>query len=110
MQKLNFRRQFQEKYGTLAMLGVVAYCVYNLFAGDHGLQAQSLLQEELSVARVKLAALEKEKEDLEQKVHGLHHTSLNRDLLDECARRALGYSQADELVFIHTETEMTPGV
>lgn len=110
MQKRRFRHQFQEKYGTLAMLGVVGYCVYNLFVGDHGLRAQSRLHAELSVARVRLAALEKEKEDLEQKVHGLHHNSLNRDLLDECARRALGYSQEDELIFIHPETEMTPGV
>lgn len=86
---------------TIALLMAVAYFLYHLFAGNYGIRAESRLETALSDAQSKLTELQADQIHLEKKVRHLHPDSLDKDLLEQCVRDSLAYSDSNELVFIH---------
>ena len=78
-----------------AMLG---YMAYHIVQGDRGLLAWKGLREQIGIARVSLAENEAERTVLEERVRLLHPDGLDRDMLDEWARRRLNYGARDEIV------------
>ena len=75
------------------------YFAFHLITGERGLLAYVQLKGQLLEAKSKSAAIHEAKLDLANKVTGLRSESLNLDLLEEVARRDLGYSRKDEMVY-----------
>ena len=84
---------------SLFLAFVFFYFAFHLVTGERGLLAYVQLKGELMEAKNKSAAIHEARTDLANKVSGLRSESLNLDLLEEVARRDLGYSRKDELVY-----------
>jgi cell division protein FtsB len=89
---------------ALAVCALV-YVAYHIVQGDRGLIAWKTLRELIGTARVDLAAVEAERAAAQHRVRLLHPDGVDRDMVDEWARRLLNYGQPDELVII---TEAAP--
>ena len=76
----------------------LGYMAYHIVQGDRGLLAWKGLREQIGIARVSLAENEAERTVLEERVRLLHPDGLDRDMLDEWARRRLNYGARDEIV------------
>ena len=82
---------------TLA-ISVVGYFLYHVTQGDRGLIAMLQLLRRLEVAQETLTTLEKDREVWANRIHLLKPKTLNKDMLDEQARRQLGLAESDEVV------------
>ncbi len=79
---------------------VFGYFVYHAIQGDHGFLAKLRLEQELERARAARADLAAEQSRLAHKVDRLQLEHIDPDLLDEQARRLLGYGRPDDLVIM----------
>ena len=86
---------------------VVGYFLYHTIQGSHGWVAQVRLQNELQSAHETLVRLQNEREALDRRVHLLRPESLDPDLLDEEARKALNYSKPNEIVILSSSSGAT---
>ena len=77
---------------------VFFYFAFHLVTGERGLLAYVRLKNEMETARKKATIVETKKQELSKNVAGLRDDSLNLDLLEELARKDLGYSKKDEVV------------
>lgn len=84
---------------SLLLAFIFFYFAFHLITGERGLLAYVQLKGELLEAKAKSSAIHEAKLDLANKVGGLRTESLNLDLLEEVARRDLGYSRKDEVVY-----------
>ena len=84
---------------SLLLAFIFFYFAFHLITGERGLLAYVTLKGELLEAKAKSSAIHEAKLDLANKVSGLRSESLNLDLLEEVARRDLGYSRKDEVVY-----------
>lgn len=79
---------------------VLLYLVFHALNGNHGVYA--LVKEqarEESNAKI-LAGLQEQRAKLEHRVNMISGDMLDLDLLDEQARRVLGYTSPDELIYL----------
>ncbi|MBM3518648.1 MAG: septum formation initiator family protein [Alphaproteobacteria bacterium] len=81
-----------------ALIGV--YFGYHLVQGDRGLVAWLDLSQRIKRSETRLEVLSAERAERERRVALLRPDSLDRDLLDEQARRLLGVGHADEVVLL----------
>ncbi len=79
-------------------IGLCAAIAWNTVHGDRGTLAAEAKQQEISAARVRLARLNDERQQLENRVNSLRGETLDLDLLDERARKLLNQFGRDELV------------
>jgi len=79
---------------------LVVYFLYHLVQGDRGLLAQHRLTDRVAEAETTLDELEARREALEQRVALLGKDRIDRDALDEQARRMLNYGHPLDLVLI----------
>lgn len=86
---------------------IVGYFLYHTVEGERGWVAQMHLQNEVDAAQAKLVELRQEHEALDHRVHLMRPESLDPDLLDEEARKALNYSKPNEVVIL-APPEKTP--
>jgi cell division protein FtsB len=95
-----FRRRARQI--VLPVLGtcVVVYFVYHTIQGDRGLRAYVTLGKEVDAAISTLSALNAERTILERRVHLLHPSSLDRDMLEERARAILNAAHVDDFVIL----------
>ena len=84
---------------TLA-IGVVGYFLYHVAQGDRGLIAMLQLLRRLDVAQETVETLEKDREVWANRINLLKPKTLNKDMLDEQARRQLGLAEPDEVVIM----------
>lgn len=84
---------------SLLLAFIFFYFAFHLITGERGLLAYVQLKGELLEAKSKSTAIHEAKLDLANKVGGLRTESLNLDLLEEVARRDLGYSRKDEIIY-----------
>lgn len=82
------------------------YVAYHEINGDRGLLAWRVYEQKVAEAKVELANVSAEREALATQVMLLHPQSLDKDMLDEWARRLLNYGNPYE-VFIFVEPEAT---
>jgi cell division protein FtsB len=82
---------------------IVGYFLYHTVEGERGWVAQMHLQNETNAAEEALARLKTEREALEHRVHLMRPDSLDPDLLDEQARKTLGYTKPNEIVILTPE-------
>ncbi|MFO1127612.1 MAG: septum formation initiator family protein [Rhodospirillales bacterium] len=93
-----FRHRYRDIIFPAFGICAVAYFAYHLVHGDRGLIAWHALQQQVEARRLEAAAVRQEREDLEQRVRLLNPNSVDRDMLDEWARRLLNYGLPNERV------------
>ncbi len=88
---------------ALLGLGLVAYFGYHAVSGSRGLLAWREVTTALAESQEDLDQVRSERVALERKVERLRPESLDRDLIDELARKQLSFVQPlDVLIFLDT--------
>lgn len=82
------------------LIGVFLYFVFHALYGNRGILAYFKLHTKIDHAAQELDVVRAERLELEHKVNSLKTESLDRDMLDEEARRGLGLASEKEKVFI----------
>ena len=95
----------QRKNSHLHRLIIPALCItlssyffYHSTTGKYGLESHRLTVERSLELQFELAALEREREELSNRVALMMNGSLERDMLDEQTRYQLNYAHGDEIV------------
>jgi cell division protein FtsB len=84
-----------------AVAGVfLSYFGYHAFNGDYGIYAKYQLEEQVALRQAELDRVSAERSILERRVQLLHDGTLEKDMLDEHARRALNLALPDEIVIM----------
>ena len=87
---------------TLAFL---AYFGFHAFHGEFGIYNKHRLDARAATLKAQLAEIKAKREELEQRVQLLHDGTIEKDMLDEQARRALNFSREDEVTIYRPATE-----
>ncbi len=90
---------------AVVMVALLSYLTYAALQGEHGLFRLFQIEAQQQRLEVELAQLRAERDLLENKVRRLSNDYLDLDLLDEQARRTLGYARPDEIILppLHDE-------
>lgn len=88
---------------TLAGVLLLAYFCYHAISGDRGLLSLVELDNKVQQSRQELDRASAERLRLEHKVSLLRDESLDLDMLDEQARKLLGYVAEDEIIFTNND-------
>lgn len=78
----------------------LSYFGFHAFNGEYGIYSKYRLQERVSLLEADLERIRDERMLLEQRVRLLHDGTLDRDMLDEHARRALNLAASDEIIIL----------
>jgi cell division protein FtsB len=100
------RQHKKRKTGALIVPAIAAaflsYFGYHAFQGEFGIYAKYAFEERIVALEAELEAVRGQRADLEHRVKLLRDGSLEKDMLDEYARRALNLAHEDEIVFYRT--------
>lgn len=83
---------------TFLFVGGISYFVYHAITGNRGLLAFITLSQQIEQKSEELAVIRVERLNLEHRVTLMRPNSLDLDLVDEQARRLLGYAAPTEKV------------
>ena len=78
----------------------LSYFGFHAFQGEYGIYSKYRLEERVAALEAKLETTRAERVALDQRVRLMHDGSLEKDMLDEHARRALNMALADEVVIM----------
>lgn len=81
-------------------MSFLAYFAFHAQGGKYGLESKSVLAKDLVASQERYAKLVKQREGLERRVQLLHDGTLERDMIDERARRLLGFTAPDEITIL----------
>lgn len=84
---------------ALLLVVILSYFSYHAVIGDRGLLALINLSKKIEIARQELDIIHAERTKLERNVMLMRDDSLDLDILDEQARRYLGYAGKDEKIY-----------
>lgn len=84
----------------LLFFTLIFYFLYNIVSGDRGILSLFHLTEKHKVLLDEVRILEEEKQILQSKVNCMKPESLDLDLLEEQARKNLGYAQKNETIYV----------
>jgi len=84
---------------TLFILLFAVYFSYHIFNGDRGLLALMQLKKKVDEAHMQLDITKAERLKLEHDVRLMSDDSLDLDMLDEQARKLLGFANQKETVY-----------
>ena len=79
---------------------VLSYFGYHVYHGEFGIDSKDRLRERAAVLQGELDTLRAERLALESRVRLMHDGTIDRDMLDEQARRSLNVSGPDELTIM----------
>ncbi|MDX1580869.1 MAG: septum formation initiator family protein [Alphaproteobacteria bacterium] len=82
---------------------MVVYFGYHAVQGELGLVSYLKLQQQITELEAEAAVVAEERGALEQRVALMRSGNIDPDLLDEQARKTLGYAREDEVVLIDPE-------
>lgn len=88
---------------TVAFL---AYFGFHAHHGEFGLYSRMQLEERKAALTEQLAKVTSDREALEKRVSMLRDGTIEKDMLDEQARRALNLSHPDEVTIITSKEDM----
>jgi cell division protein FtsB len=98
------RQHKQRNTGRLIVpaLSVVflSYFGFHAFNGEYGVYSKYQLEERMEGMRALLEQTRARRGELEQRVQLMHDGTLEKDMLDEQARRALNLSAPDEITIM----------
>lgn len=78
----------------------IAYFGFHAYHGEFGIYSKYRLESRAAELTAELATIRAERLHMEQRVQLLHDGTLEKDMLDEQARRALNLSHADEITIM----------
>ncbi|MEX0344081.1 MAG: septum formation initiator family protein [Rhizobiaceae bacterium] len=78
----------------------LAYFGFHAFQGDYGIYSKYQLEKQTVELQAEFAELRQYRNSLEQRVRMLHDGTLDKDMLDEQARKSLNLSKSDEVVIM----------
>ncbi|MET3660120.1 FtsB family cell division protein [Aquamicrobium ahrensii] len=78
----------------------VAYFGFHAYHGQYGINSRERLEEQTARLQIQLGKLQAQRSELEKRVRLLHDGTLEKDMLDELARKALNMSDPDEVIIM----------
>ena len=81
----------------------LAYFGFHAYHGEFGIYSKYRLQAQATELQAQLATVKARRMEMEQRVQLLHDGSMEKDMLDEQARRALNLSLPDEVIVMTPE-------
>jgi cell division protein FtsB len=78
----------------------LAYFGFHAYHGEFGINSKYQLEAQTVALQAQLDAVKARRMELERRVRLMHDGTLEKDMLDEQARRALNLSQADEITIM----------
>jgi cell division protein FtsB len=81
-------------------VGFLAYFGFHALNGDSGLHAKYRLQQRIGELKLDLNEAEGKHAALERRVQLMHDGTLEKDMLDEQARKNLNLAQSDEIIIM----------
>ena len=98
------RQHKQRNTGRLIVPAVsalfLAYFGFHAYHGEFGIYSKYRYEAEAGELQAKLDKVQAERIEMERRVQLLHDGTLERDMLDEQARRALNLSHSDEITIM----------
>ncbi len=85
---------------TFILFGLLSYFLYHTIYGNRGLISESKSRKQVEDKLENLEDLRAQRLEIEHKVKLLRSGSLDKDMLEEEARRVLGVAKGDEEVVI----------
>jgi cell division protein FtsB len=79
---------------------IFLYFAFHLIYGNRGLLAYFKYNKELEVLTAELDDTKSQRLDIEHRVKSLRTESLDKDILDEEARKTLGFTSDGEKIFV----------
>lgn len=83
-------------------IGLLSYFGFHAYHGEFGIYSRYRLEERTVELQAKLDQIRAQRSMLERRVQLLHDGTLEKDMLDEQARKALNVSLADEITIMRT--------
>lgn len=77
---------------------LVGYFLYHMVQGEYGLRTRAHLELQIAQAEDTLADLRVDRMEIERRVLLLSPETLDRDMLEERARRMLDYAHPDDVI------------
>ena len=100
------RQHKQRNTGRLIVPGIsalfLAYFGFHAYHGEFGIYSKYQLEERAAELQARLDIVHAQRIALERRVQLLHDGTLEKDMLDEQARKALNLSQPDEITIMRT--------
>ena len=78
----------------------LAYFGFHAYHGEFGINSKYQLEAQTVALQGQLDAIKARRMELERRVRLMHEGSIEKDMLDEQARKALNLSQADEITIM----------
>ncbi|WFP61008.1 septum formation initiator family protein [Mesorhizobium sp. WSM4904] len=78
----------------------LAYFGFHAYHGEFGIYSKYRLQVQAAELQAQLDTVKARRVDLERRVQLMHEGTLEKDMLDEQARKALNLSQPDEITIM----------
>ncbi|MEO5759546.1 MAG: septum formation initiator family protein [Mesorhizobium sp.] len=98
------RQHKQRNTGRLIIpslcVAFLAYFGFHAYHGEFGIYSKYALEAQTAELQGELDAVKARRMELERRVRLMHDGTLEKDMLDEQARRALNVSQADEITIM----------
>ena len=98
------RHHKQRNTGRLIMPAVatafLAYFGFHAYHGEYGILSKYHTEVRIAALHATLDTTAEQRKELERRVQLLHDGTIEKDMLDEYARRALDYSQPQELTIM----------
>ena len=88
----------------------LAYYGFHGINGNLGLQSKQEYEARLAGLEAELGALSAERTQLETRTRALSDGALQRDMIDEQARLALGLTRANEVILLHNPADGGAGL
>jgi cell division protein FtsB len=85
------------------LAGLICYFGYHMISGGRGMLAYFKLSSQISSFQSELELVRMERLNLEHSANLLKSESLDLDLLEEQAKKILGYAKPQEIVLIDNE-------
>lgn len=95
-----FKYHFNKLIFPFISIGLLLYFIYHLLSGAHGWLSWKTLEKTLEEEQKTFAFLDKEQQDLENKVNLMRPESLDHDMLDERIRLMLNNANENETIVI----------
>jgi cell division protein FtsB len=98
------RQHKQRNTGRLIVPGIsalfLAYFGFHAYHGEFGIFSKYELEDRAAKLQARLDVAQAQRIELERRVQLLHDGTLEKDMLDEQARKALNVSHIDEITII----------
>ena len=103
------RQHKQRNTGRLILPGIsalfLAYFGFHAYHGEFGIYSKYLYEAQAVELQSRLDAVKAQRVGMERRVQLLQDGTLEKDMLDEQARRALNLSKPDEIVIMRTSAQ-----